>query len=127
MTGIAPWLSVPNAGQALDFYLAAFGAMERERLEDDGQVVVAQLSIGGANFWIQTDPDTNPSTVEGNSVRMIISVDDPQVVFDRAVAAGTTEVNPVSDGYGWRIGRLVDLAGQHWEMGRRLLNGVEPA
>ncbi len=54
---IAPWLSVADATRAVEYYKAAFGALELERLEDEaGSVVVAQLSIGGADFWVQQDP-----------------------------------------------------------------------
>src|SRR5439155_16660765 len=50
VTSIAPWLSVKNATEALAYYRAAFGAIELERLEDEsGDVVVAQLSIEGAD------------------------------------------------------------------------------
>ena len=121
MASIAPWLSVRNATDALAYYRAAFGAIELERLEDDtGEVVVAQLSIEGADFWIQTDTDSSPEAVDGRSVRMILSVDDPGAVFARAVAAGATEVAPVADAYGWRIGRVADPCGHHWEIGKRL-------
>jgi uncharacterized glyoxalase superfamily protein PhnB len=52
MTSIAPWLSMKNATEALAYYKAAFGAIELERLEDEaGDVVIAQLSIEGADFW----------------------------------------------------------------------------
>jgi PhnB protein len=121
MASIAPWLSVKNATEALSYYQAAFGAVELERLEDEaGDVVVAQLSIGGADFWVQTDPDSGPEALDGRSVRMILSVDDPDSVFASALAAGATEVAPVSEDYGWRIGRIADPCGHHWEIGRRL-------
>jgi PhnB protein len=121
MTSIAPWLSVKNATQALSFYRAAFGAVELERLDDEaGDVVVAQLSIDGADFWVQADPDSSPEAMNGGSVRMILSVDDPDSVFAQALAAGATEVAPVSEDYGWRIGRIADPCGHHWEIGRRL-------
>jgi hypothetical protein len=45
------------------------------------------------------------------SVRMILTVDDPDSVFARAVAAGATEVAPISEDYGWRIGRIADPFG----------------
>ena len=122
MTSIAPWLSVKNATQALSYYQAAFGAVELERLEDEaGDVVVAQLSIDGADFWIQTDADCTPEALNGRSVRMILSVADPDSIFESAVAAGATEVAPVSEGYGWKIGRIADPFGHHWEIGRRLV------
>ena len=122
MTSIAPWLSVKNATEALAHYRAAFGAIELERLEDEaGDVVVAQLSIEGADFWVQTDAASSPAALDGRSVRMILSVDDPDAVFASALAAGATEVAPVAEGYGWRIGRIGDPSGHHWEIGKRLV------
>ena len=54
---ILPWLSVSNAAEALDYYKAAFGATELYRLEgDNGKLVIAQLSVGGADFWIRRGP-----------------------------------------------------------------------
>jgi PhnB protein len=115
-------MSVGNATEALAFYRAAFGAIELERLEDQsGDVAVAQLSIDGADFWIQSDASSSPPALNGMSVRMILTVEDPDVVFERALAAGATEVAPVAEGYGWRIGRLADPSGHHWEIGRRLV------
>jgi PhnB protein len=121
MTGIAPWIEVPNATEALAFYRAAFGAVDLESHRDpDGVLQVAQLWIGGADFWIQTDPSTSPGTQADPPVRMILSVDDPDAVFARAVAAGALVVNPIYEGHGWRIGRIVDPFGHHWEIGRPL-------
>jgi PhnB protein len=121
MTSIAAWLSVRDATQALAYYGAAFGAVELERLEDEtGNVVVAQLSIEGADFWIQTDAASSPKALDGRCVRMILTVEDPDSVFASAVAAGATEVAPVDEGHGWRIGRVADPSGHHWEIGRRL-------
>jgi PhnB protein len=121
MTSIAPWLTVHDASRALEFYQAAFGAIELERLEDEaGSLAVAQLSIDGADFWISTDPDLSTARTDGGAVRMILSVDDPDTVFARALVAGASEVTPIYQGYGWRIGRLADPSGHHWEVGRRL-------
>ncbi|MDQ1459279.1 MAG: PhnB protein [Actinomycetota bacterium] len=120
-TSIAPWLSVPDAGAALAFYRAAFGAVEIEHNTDDaGTLQVAQLWIGAADFWVQTDPDVTPDPAHGGSVRMILSVDDPDAVFTRAVGAGATVVNAMYEGHGWRIGRIADPFGHHWEIGRPL-------
>ena len=50
-TTIAPWLSAHDAGRAVAFYRAAFGAVERYRLQDDaGNVMVAQLAVDEAAF-----------------------------------------------------------------------------
>jgi PhnB protein len=119
-TNIAPWLSVSNAAEAIDYYKSALGAIELYRLEEgDGKVAVAQLSVRGADFWIQEDPGSSPESVGKLSVRMILTVKDPDSVFEQALAAGATEVAPVSEGHGWRIGRVVDPFGHHWEIGKR--------
>jgi PhnB protein len=117
---IAPWLSVADATQAVDYYKTAFGAVEVERLEDEaGSVVVAQLSIGGATFWVQQDGESSPEALGGRSpVRMILTVDDPDSVFAQAIAAGATEITPISEGYGWHVGRIADPFGHHWEIGK---------
>jgi PhnB protein len=80
---IAPWLSVADVTRAVEYYKAAFGALELERLEDEaGSVVVAQLSIGGADFWVQQDEETNPHALGDRSpVRTILTVEDPDAVF----------------------------------------------
>jgi PhnB protein len=120
-TAIEPWLAVPDAREALDFYRNAFGAVEAYRLDDDdGRPVVAQLSIGGAAFWIQDDADASPVAPGVGSVRMILSVEDPDALFERAVGAGAAVVAPVHNEHGWRTGRLTDPFGHDWEVSRRL-------
>ncbi|HEY7094718.1 MAG TPA: VOC family protein [Ktedonobacterales bacterium] len=121
MTSIAPWLAVDSAREALAYYQAAFSAVELGRLEHDtGEVVIAHLAIDGAEFWIQSDIASSPRAGAGVSVRLILKVDDPDAVFARAVAAGATEVAPITVSHGWRVGRVVDPCGHHWEIGKRL-------
>ena len=121
MTHISPWLSVGNPTEALEFYRAAFGAIESERLEgDEGEVLVARLSIDDADFWVQLDPGSDPRALAGSPVRMILTVDDPDEVFARAMSAGATLVAPVAEDHGWRVGRLADPSGHHWEIGERV-------
>lgn len=120
-TSIAPWLSVNQATEAVDYYKAAFGAVERYRLEDDmGKVVVAHLAIEGADFWLQEDIDSSPESLDRRSVRMILTVDDPDAVFEQAIAAGATQVFAVSEEHGWRTGRIADPFGHHWEISKPL-------
>jgi len=120
-SNIAPWLSVFDGAKAMDFYSKAFGAVELYRLDgDDGSTQVAQLSVNGADFWIQHDPEATSETVSLGKVRMILTVDDPDTMFNQAVAADAEVVFPVSEEYGWRIGRIADPFGYHWEIGKRL-------
>lgn len=83
--------------------------------------VVAQLRIGSSYLWVADESPENqnfsPATLRGTTARMLFQCDDPDAAFDRAIAAGATEVAPVSDGYDWRLGRVVDPFGQHWEIG----------
>jgi PhnB protein len=116
---IAPWLAVRDAQKAVEFYQAAFGAVELYRLPaDDGSLAVAQLSVGGALFWVQGD--SNADGRGDGSVRMILSVDDPDSVFERAVQAGAAVVAPIHEDYGWRTGRITDPFGHDWEVSKQL-------
>jgi PhnB protein len=119
-TRIAPWLSVRRGADAVDYYKAAFGAAELDRVENDAGEIVAHLSIGEADFWISDEPSSSPEVLGGGSARMILTVEDPDRVFDRAVAAGATVVAAVYEGHGWRVGRLADPFGHHWEIGKPL-------
>ena len=123
-TTIAPMLSVRKGKSAVDFYKAAFGAGELFRIESDTGEVVCQLSVGGGEFWVADESPAHgnfsPESLNGGTVRMVMTVDDPDAAFDRAVAAGATVVWPVSDQYGWRLGRIVDPFGHHWEIGKPL-------
>jgi PhnB protein len=51
---------------------------------------------------------------------MIVSVDDPDAAFARAVAAGANVVADVHDEHGWRTGRITDPFGHDWELSRPL-------
>lgn len=121
---IAPWLSVPNGTKAIDFYKSAFGAIVVYHVEVPGGGVVARLSVDGAEFWVSGEApepgSTSPEPVGGGSVRMILTVADPDAVFARALAAGASEVFPVGEEHGWRLGRVVDPFGLHWEIGHQL-------
>jgi PhnB protein len=123
-TSIAPWLSVRNAARAVDFYKSAFGAIEAYRLEGPDGSVVARLSVDGAEFWLSDESpghgNFSPQSLGGGTVRLILTVADPDAMFARAVAAGASEIFPVGEGHGWRLGRVVDPFGHHWEIGRQL-------
>ena len=121
---IAPWLEVNDGDRAVAFFRAAFGAEGRYRLTDDaGRVAVARLSIGGAEFWVQEDSDAGTAAeASGGPIRLILTVNDPDALFRQALAAGATEIAPVAEEHGWRVGRLADPFGHHWEVGTPLDN-----
>ncbi len=121
---IAPMLSVRNGAKAVEFYKAAFAAREVFRLEDPGGSVVARLSVAGAEFWLSDESpehgNFSPESLGGGSVRMVLTVPDPDAMFAQAVAAGAKEIVAVAEAYGWRLGRVVDPFGHHWEIGHPL-------
>src|SRR5207302_2636088 len=123
-TSLSPMLSVRHGARAVEFYKAAFGAAEVFRIEAPDGSVVARLSVDGAEFWLADESPAHanfsPESLGGGTVRMILTVADPDAVFARAVAAGAKEIVPVREDYGWRLGRVVDPFGHHWEIGHPL-------
>lgn len=124
-TTISPLLSVRRGASAIEFYIKAFGAVELSRIEDEKGEVVARLSVNGADFWLADESPSHanysPESLGGGSVRMVVTVDDPDRFFDKAVLAGAKVISPVSDqSYGWRVGRIADPFGHHWEIGKPL-------
>jgi PhnB protein len=126
-TAIAPMLSVRNGARAIEFYKAAFGASELFRIDDDKGAVVARLSVEEAEFWLADESpqhlNFSPETLGGGSVRMLMIAKDPDAAFERALLAGATVVWPVGNQHGWRLGRIVDPFGHHWEIGKPLAKG----
>ena len=121
---IAPMLSVRNGARAVEFYKAAFGAIEVFRIEAPDGAVVSRLSVEGAESWVSDESpehgNYSPESLGGGTIRMILTVPDPDAMFAKALEAGAREVVPVKEDYGWRLGRVVDPFGHHWEIGHPL-------
>ncbi|HKF50215.1 MAG TPA: VOC family protein [Terracidiphilus sp.] len=122
---VAPMLSVRRGSAAVDFYIAAFGAEVLFKIEAPDGAVVAELGVGQSRFWVADESPENknfsPETIGGGTVRMVLVVPDPDAAFLRAIGAGAMVVHPVADqDYGWRVGRLVDPFGHHWEIAKPL-------
>jgi PhnB protein len=117
-------LSVRRGRAAVEFYKAAFGAVEDYRVggNDENEAVVSQLSVGGAAFWVADESpehaNFSPESVGGSTTRMLLIADDPDAAIARAVAAGARLVRPAVNEHGWRLGRIEDPFGHHWEIGR---------
>jgi PhnB protein len=117
-------LSVRRGRAAVEFYRAAFGAIEDYRVggNDENEAVVSQLSVGSGTFWVADESPENanfsPESVGGSTTRMLLVADDPDEAIARAVAAGARLVRPATDEHGWRLGRIEDPFGHHWEIAR---------
>jgi PhnB protein len=121
---ISPMLSVRRGAEAVEFYKSAFGADVVYRIDAPDGAVVACLSVNGAEFWVADESpehkNFSPETLGGGTVRMVMIVDDPDAAFAKAVAAGAMIVSSVENQHGWRIGRVVDPFGHHWEIGKQV-------
>jgi PhnB protein len=123
MTSIQPQLWVGHAGEAVAFYMSAFGASLLHRV-GEGDDIVAQLAVGDAAFWVAAaGPDLgrlDPQAIGGATSRTLLVADDPETLVHRAVEVGAVELSPVSDEHGWRVGRIRDPFGHEWEIGKPL-------
>ena len=86
---------------------------------------MSQLSVAdSASFWVADESpehfNFSPDTVGGGTVRMLLIVDDPDAAIERAVTAGASLVRPAAEEHGWRLGRIADPFGHHWEIGKPL-------
>jgi len=125
-TTVMAQLSVRDGRAAVEFYKAAFDAVEVYRVggTDEHEPVVSQLTVGSASFWVADESpehaNFSPASLGGGSVRMLLVVPDPDAAIAAAVAAGAREVYPAGDAHGWRLGRIEDPYGHHWEIGTPL-------
>ena len=123
-TSIQPWLSVNNGATAAKFYQEAFNAVETYRMETSDGGLVLKLSVDNAEFWVSGQSKETGKISVNNSkqdvVRLILVVDDPDATFQQAIKAGASEVFPVGEDFGWRLGRLTDPFDIDWEIGKPL-------
>lgn len=116
-------LHVPgDVREAVAFYERAFGATVGWSTPPEPGMV-AQLLVQGAEFWVhpadQGIGNPSPAELGGTPVRLMLIVDDPDAVFERAVAAGAVVRSPMQDReYGWRDGSVMDPFGHRWEIGK---------
>ena len=120
-------LSVRRGRDAIEFYKRAFGAVEVYRVggNDQNEAVVSQLTVGGTSFWVADESpehqNFSPETVGGSTTRMLLIAEDPDAAVRRAIEAGATQVAAVTEEHRWRLGRIADPFGHHWEIGRPLI------
>jgi PhnB protein len=126
VTELHPFLAVRDVDAAIELYERAFGAeLVGEVLRAPDGPSVAEMAIDGCSFSLATEAPRlgtpSPETAGVTTVRLHLTVDDPDAVAARAVEAGCELMFPVADQpYGWRQGRVVDPFGHHWLVGRPL-------
>lgn len=122
-THFAPELHIPNGTFNFDFY-TRFGATEHFCLKnDDGSIHVAELEIDGAIFHLHETMRGALEPISAKGVTTVIGlfVDNVHEVFNRAISAGATEINPVTDHeYGYRQGMFKDPFGHYWQIQKKI-------
>ena len=119
-TGATPYLRIKGAAAALDYYKAAFGAVESMRLPMPGGLVGhAEISIGKARVMLSDEfPEMRlfgPKHLGGTSVAIQIYVEDVDQFAARALKAGGALQRPVKDEfYGDRVAIIEDPFGHVW-------------
>jgi len=103
---------------AMTAWLRAIGFVEHATYRDDGVVVHAEwVWPDGGGIMFGAAREESPIKGPGSGATYLVA-DDPDAVFDAAVAAGATVQRPMVDqDYGGRGGSVSDPEGNHWSFG----------
>jgi len=120
------YLRVSDTNAAMQFYAAAFGAVEIFRLtEPSGRIGHAQMQLGPAVLML-SDPFPEfglhaPRGDEDIGCSLHLHVDNADAVSAKAVAAGARMLMPPADQfYGERGCRIRDPFGHTWLIGHEI-------
>jgi PhnB protein len=123
-----PYIVVSNAAAAIDFYKAAFGAVElaRHAAPNTDKLMHASLNIHGGVLMMSDDfsgstggKSETPEALGGSPVTFHLAVEDADAAWAQAVAAGAEVTMPLADQFwGDRYGQLRDPFGHKWSIGQ---------
>jgi uncharacterized glyoxalase superfamily protein PhnB len=121
MHTITPHLVLKGAGEAIDFYKKAFGAIKHYRMPmPDGRAIMhAEIQIGDSRFFLNDEMmgAKSPQSLGGSPVTIHLQVEDVDALWNQAVAAGCQVAMPLADMFwGDRYGLLIDPFGHNWSM-----------
>ena len=119
---VTPYLVVPDAVRALEFYQKAFNAQQTFRTDGpNGRVMHAEMKIGNSILMLcEENPEwgcLSPASLKGNSLSLYLYVEDADAVFNQAVRAGASVLMPLADMFwGDRWGQVSDPFGHRWSV-----------
>lgn len=137
--------TMDDANAAIEFYKAAFGATERERMPGpDGKLMHAEIAIGDSVLMMSDEfPEMgskSAKTLGGSPVAVHMYVEDVDAAVATATESGATAIMPITDMFwGDRYGAVTDVAGYFWgvathkedvppeDMAERMKAQMEPA
>jgi uncharacterized glyoxalase superfamily protein PhnB len=110
---VTPFLNIEGAERAIAFYKDAFGAQERVRMPGpDGKIMHAELVIGDSVIMV-----SDAVRVPASRSHLHVYVDDCDVLYGRALAAGAVTDMPLQDMFwGDRYGSVTDPFGNVWSI-----------
>src|SRR3954453_10480141 len=126
---LTPNLTVANGLEALEFYERAFGAQVLRKLVMGGKLMHSELRLGDSIFSV-SDPfaDFGIDAPGGGplSSSLLLYTEDVDALYERAIAAGATELNrPADQFHGDRAGSLKDPFGHRWMLATHLEDMTE--
>ena len=130
-----PYIVVSNAAAAIDFYKAAFGAVEllHHAAPSSEKLMHASLKINGGVLMMSDDFSASmggkPQTQEalgGSPVTFHLAVTDADAIWEKAAAAGAEVTMPLADQFwGDRYGQLRDPFGHRWSIGQSIVKRTD--
>jgi PhnB protein len=127
LTSLTPFLSVPRAAEAIEFYHDVFGARTVSVTEFDGVVAHAELDLGQGRLQLG---EPNPAyhlvaAPEGDDdcYSLGLYCSDVDAVLARAVQAGATVREPAANfASGDRFASIRDPFGVRWSIMTRVVD-----
>ncbi|EAQ14468.1 PhnB protein [Maritimibacter alkaliphilus HTCC2654] len=131
---LIPYIVCRDAPAAIDFYVAAFGAVEDFRMTEpgSGKLGHAELEIGDARLMLADEwPDfgaLSPDSIGGTAVTLYLQVEDVDAVVAQAEQAGAMVLRaPADQSFGERTATVQDPFGHRWMLAtvKEVLTGEE--
>jgi PhnB protein len=134
---VTPHVVLDDCAKAIDFYKKAFGAKEGVRhLVPGGKIAHAEIQVGDSKVMMgdemppmpgQAGVYKSPKSAGLSTAALYLYVKDCDAAFDRAVKAGCTIRQPVTDMFwGDRYGQVIDPFGLTWAIATHI-EDVSPA
>jgi uncharacterized glyoxalase superfamily protein PhnB len=114
---ITPYVTVPQAGEMIDFVKTAFDAQELFRGTGSAGGIHAEVRIGDSTMMIGGGSGFRGTPTPTAFQYYVPDADD---VFERAVAAGATLLMPLTEDHGDRFGAVKDPFGNDWYISTHL-------
>jgi PhnB protein len=127
-----PFVTADDAALGIAFYKEAFGAIEIQHLQyDGGKIARCVPKVGESEFSVHdySGEQRTPGQLGGSPIGFMISIEDVDAVFAKAVEAGASvRDEPADQFHGARQANVVDPSGILWSLiGRNPLPRAEVA